>query len=189
MVNASLPLGNPAEKVTQPLPVRELENGPALNGQVPSAPQALTAVQYRHYEFLCLSTPRVQSLSAPISSQLTLEPTGSPLQGPYWVKQSIPDFFTVTVSKAGATELSSNAPALWVSAVCLGIDSLLAALMTSWPLQIRRKIETLLFVEKIFKSFSGNLLAAWWLGLCAFTAEDKPHNQEKKEKFDYKKKY
>ena len=131
VVNASLPLGNPAEKVTQPLPVRELENGPALNGQVPSAPQALTAVQYRHYEFLCLSTPRVQSLSAPISSQLTLEPIGSPLQGPYWVKQSIPDFFTVTVSKAGATELSSNAPALWVSAVCLGIDSLLAALMTS----------------------------------------------------------
>lgn len=94
---------------------------------------------------------KTQSLSASISSQLTLEPTGPPLQGTYWVKQSIPDFFTITVSKAGTTELASNTPALWVSAVCLGIDSFLAALMTSWPLQIRRKTETLLFVEKILK--------------------------------------
>lgn len=126
-----IPLGNPTEKVTQPLLVWGLQNRLPLNGQVPSTPQALTIIQYLHYEFICLSTPRAQSLSASISSQLTLEPKGRPLQGTYWVKQSILDFFTITVSKAGTTELASNTPALWVSAVCLGIDSFLAALMTS----------------------------------------------------------
>lgn len=50
---------------------------------------------------------------------------------PVWIQQSILDLFTITISKAGTAELASNAPALWVSAVCFGINSFLAALMTS----------------------------------------------------------
>jgi hypothetical protein len=53
------------------------------------------------------------------------------LQGTYWIQQSILDLFTITVSKAGTTELASNTPAVRVSAVCFGINSFLAALMTS----------------------------------------------------------
>lgn len=50
---------------------------------------------------------------------------------PIRVQQSILDLFPITVSKAGAAELASDAPAFWVSTVGFGVNGFLAALMTS----------------------------------------------------------
>lgn len=120
----------------------------SLNSKVPSTVGGVHASQHPHYEFPSFSgnesttalraqPSRPWHLSGPISWCLTFKPTEPPLEGTYWIQQSVLDLFSVTVSKAGTTELASDAPALWVSAVRFGIDGFLAALMTSRPLQIK----------------------------------------------------
>lgn len=69
--------------------------------------------------------------SITLAAEATVADSSTGWAVPVRVQQSILDLFTVAVSKAGATELAPNAPAVWVPAVCFGINSLLATLVTS----------------------------------------------------------
>ena len=54
----------------------------------------------------------------------------------YRIQQSISDLFSVTVAETGAAELTPDSNALWVTAVGLGVNGFLAALVTSGSLNI-----------------------------------------------------
>ncbi len=61
------------------------------------------------------------------------------LLGAHRIQQSVSDLLSVAVTQTGATELAPHSHALWITAVCFGVDCFLAALVASGSLMVRER--------------------------------------------------